>query len=187
MSKITVEQLSELHEQNKAGRVTRENLQAFLRNPNSVSGANTLLTVNRSRTFNPAKFIGKGWTIEEEDERSLALTQVDLSAILLETTLKPSDNGRVQGEEKLRRLKASGHIRLDAMVLQTLWENKHLIPESWKTKNAVYFDGTVLRRPFGSRCVLCLSWYGDEWNWYYDWLDHDWNAENPSAVLVKSR
>ena len=147
----------------------------------------TIITVNRSRTFNPAKFIGRGWTIEEEDERSLALTQVDLSAILLETTLKPSDNGRVQGEEKLRRLKASGHIRLDAMVLQTLWENKHLIPESWKTKNAVYFDGTVLRRPFGSRCVLCLSWYGDEWNWYYDWLDHDWNAENPSAVLVKSR
>ena len=187
MSKITVEQLSELHEQNKAGRVTRENLQAFLRNPNSVSGANTLLTVNRSRTFNPAKFIGRGWTIEEEDGASLALTQVNLADVLLETMLKPSDNGRVQGEKKLRRLKAEGLIRLDAGIFQALWKNKHLIPESWKGKYAVYFDGTVLRRPHGYRCVLYLYWRGGEWYWSDDWFGDVWSAELPSAVLAKSR
>ncbi|NQU84038.1 MAG: hypothetical protein HQ536_05000, partial [Parcubacteria group bacterium] len=34
MSKPTFEQLSELHEQASSGRITRENFQAFLRNPN---------------------------------------------------------------------------------------------------------------------------------------------------------
>jgi len=161
----------------------------------SANLANTFLTVNRSKLFTPAEFIGKGWTIwrgpadgdglsgaEEQDERSLAITHVNLADILLETTLKPSDNGRVQGEKKLRRLKAEGLIRLDAMVFQALWENKSLIPESWKTKNAVYFDGTILRGPDGRRCVLCLCWRGGGCLWRYDWLVHDWRAVSPSAV-----
>jgi hypothetical protein len=183
--KPTPEQMERFHDLQKKGVVNRVNLQEYLNHPNCVFGNGAVITIDRSRPFNPAKFIGKGWTIEEEDERSLALTQVNLADILLETTLKDSDGGRVQGEEKLRRLKAAGHIRLDAMVLQALCENKSLIPKSWKTKNAVYFDGTVLRSPSGDRCVLCLYWRGDEWPWDGRWLGDGWHAEDPSAVLAK--
>ncbi len=183
MSKPTVEQLSEMHEQIKAERVTRENLQAFLRNPNSVFGNNAVLVIDRTHLFNPAKFIGKGWSIEEQDERSLALSEVNLADIQLVTTLQNGEE-RVEGEEKLRRLKAAGYIRLDAKILQTLWGNKNLIPESWKGKH-VYFDGTVLRSPNGLRYVLYLCWYGDEWRWLYYWLEGDWDGHDPSAVLAE--
>jgi len=184
MSKITVEQVSELFEQVKADRITRENLQAFLRNPNSIFGGD-ILTIDRSKPFNPRKFIGLGWKIEEEDERSLTLATVNIADIMLETTLKASDNGRVQGEEKVHRLKASDAIRLDAKVFQTFWENKHLIPESWKGK-CVCFAGTILRDPYGSsRDVLCLCWDGGRWDWYCHWLGCDWRADLPSAVLAK--
>ena len=159
-------------------------LQVIIVNPNCVFGTGTII-IDRSRPFDPVKFIGQeGCTIEEEDERSLAITMVNLADISLETTLKESDNGRVQGEEKLRRLKDSGVIRLDAKVFQFFWDNKHFIPESWKGK-VVYFDGTVLRSPSGSRCVLCLFWTGGAWDWYCLWLDRGWLAARPSAVLAK--
>jgi hypothetical protein len=181
MSKPTFEQLSELHEQVKADRITRENLQAFLRNPNLVFGP--ILSIDRSRHFNPAKFIGEGWSIIGQDESSLALTEVDISKIRLETMLKDCET-QVQGEEKLRRLKATGHIQLDAKIFQTFWENKDRIPESWKSM-FIYFDGTILQSPDGCRCVLYLCWSGDEWDWYYYWLESGWDAGRPSAVLAK--
>ncbi|MEK7211397.1 MAG: hypothetical protein AAB731_02085 [Patescibacteria group bacterium] len=92
----------------------------------------------------------------------------------------------MQGEEKIRRLKADGHIRLDAGIFQALWENKNLIPESWKGK-CVCFDGTVLRDPDGIRFVPCLGWNGGEWCWSCRWLGGGWDADDPSAVLAKSR
>ena len=184
MMKATLEQVAELHEQIKAERITRENLQAFLRSPNSVFGNNMILAIDRSRPFNPAEFIGKGWSIAEQDERSLALSKVDLAKVNLVTMLKDRET-RVQGEEKLIRLKKSGHIRLDAKAFQAFWENKTLIPEGWKEKTAVYFDGTVLRDPYGYRCVLCLDFGGGEWGWRCFWLEFGWGAGYPSAVLAE--
>ena len=130
----------------------------------------------------------RGSSIEEQDERALVITEVDLSKIRLETTLKPGETP-VIGEERLKRLKKAGHIRLDAKVFQTLWENQSLIPEKWKEKTNgnttyIFFDGTVLRDPDGDRYALCLYWYDGEWYWYYDWLDVDFGASYPSAVLA---
>lgn len=181
--KITTKQIGELITQSEQGRITRETFQRFLENPNSVFGANTILTIDRSRPFDPAKFIGKGWSIAEQDERSLVLSEVNLRNIRLETMLKDGE-GSVQGEEKLRRLKKSGHIRLDAKVFYALWENKSLIPESWKGKT-IYFDGTILQNPDGNRYVLYLFWSGDEWRWYCLWLKRGWYGDNPSAVLAE--
>jgi hypothetical protein len=42
----------------------------------------------------------------------------------------------------------------------------------------------ILRDPNGNRYVLYLYWDGGRWNWNYNWLDNDWNADNPSAVLA---
>lgn len=143
----------------------------------------SVLRINRKKTFDPVGFIGKGWKITEQDERSLALTEVDLSKVLLETTLKEGENV-VGGEEKLNRLKATGHVRLDAAIFQALWENQGLIPEAWKEVGAIYFDGTILLNPHGLRCVLCLCWSDGRWGWGCGWLADDWNARGPSAVLA---
>ena len=64
----------------------------------------TIVTIDRSRPFNPAEFIGPGWTTEEQDEGSLLLTEIDLTKVRLETCLNSGEQ-YIKGEEKLRRLK----------------------------------------------------------------------------------
>lgn len=34
----------------------------------------------------------------------------------------------------------------------------------------------------GNLYVRYLYWNGDRWNWNYNWLDNDWNSDNPAAV-----
>jgi hypothetical protein len=34
----------------------------------------------------------------------------------------------------------------------------------------------------GNLCVRYLYWNGGRWNWNYNWLDNDWNSDNPAAV-----
>lgn len=148
----------------------------------------TMLPIDRSTPFDPIKFIGDGWTIEEQDEGSLALTEVDLSKVRLETCLKKGEDC-VKGEDKLKRLKKNGHIRLDAKVFQTLWENQSLIPEHWKKETNgyttyIFFDGTIVRSPPGRRCVLSLFFEGGEWRWACFWLGLGWRVYRPSAVLA---
>ena len=48
-------------------------------------------------------------------------------------------------------------------------------------------DGTVYvnRNSHGSRVVRCLCWNDDEWDWNYNWLDNDFNDNNPAAVLAR--
>lgn len=174
---------------------------SFLKNGGKMSIGGNILHINRSTPFAPASFIGDGWTIwkgpadgnglegeEEYDTRSTALTELDLTKVKLVTMLKSGETS-ITGEERLKRLKEAGHIRLDAKIFQTLWENKPLIPESWKEKingntKFVSFDGTVLRSSGGDRCILYLYWLGDKWHWLYDWLVNDWYASHPSAVLA---
>ena len=162
---------------------------AFLKNGGRViSGVPKVITIDRTSAFDPVAFIGEGWSIVEEDERSLKLGEVDLTKVNFETMLKERESS-VVGEEKLKRLKDAGHIRLDAKVFQTLWENQHLIPASWKeltngNTTYVFFDGTILRDSHGRRYVLFLYWRGGEWRWRCSWLDGGWGAYYPSAVLA---
>jgi hypothetical protein len=163
---------------------------AFLRNGGKVLiGEPKVITINRGR-FNPTEFIGRGWSIitEETDTRSTILTELDLTKVQQVTMLKDGET-YVKGEEKLKRLKKSGNIRLDADIFHTLWENQHLIPESWKEKvngntRFIYFDGTVLRYSGGRRSLLCLYWFGGAWEWDVRWLGDGWDDDRPSAVLA---
>ncbi len=34
----------------------------------------------------------------------------------------------------------------------------------------------------GNLYVRYLYWNDDRWNWSYNWLDNDWNGNNPAAV-----
>lgn len=162
-----------------------------------------IIQIDRVRTFDPAKFVNKGLTIwrgpvdgeglkgdEDQDLRALALTEIDLNAVQFDTCLEEGE-GLVSGEEKLLRLKAKSSIRLDAGAFQAIWENREMIPDSWKvdaTGNTryIYFDGTVLRSPSGLRYVLYLYFEDGEWYWDYDWLSDGRSSGNPSAVLASN-
>lgn len=163
---------------------------AFLKNGGRVIvGEPKVIPIDRTSAFDPIAFIGEGWSIVEQDERSLEFTEVDLTKVSFKTMLKDGEK-TVVGEEKLKRLTASGDICLDAKVFQTLWENQHLIPASWKeptngNTTYVFFDGTILRDSGGDRCVLFLFWSVGRWIWYYGWLDGRWRASDPSAVLAR--
>ena len=141
-----------------------------------------VISIDRAQPFDLVKFLGEGWAIDEQDEQSLALSEVDFANVRLENMLKKGEVW-IKGEEKLERLKKAGYIRLDAKVFQALWENQPLILESWK-KVIVYFDGTILRGPGGDRYVLCLYWPGGQWRWGVRWLGHDGGGCGPSAVLA---
>ncbi len=40
------------------------------------------------------------------------------------------------------------------------------------------------RNSDGNLCVRYLYWNDGRWDWNYNWLDNDWNADNPAAVLA---
>lgn len=152
----------------------------------------TVISIDRSKPFDPTTFpsLGKGWKVAEQDERSVALTELILDSVQFLHMLEQGET-YVKGEKKLERLKKAGHIRLDAKVFQTLWENQTLIPARWKEKTNgnttfIYFDGTVLLGPGGSRFVLCLFWDGGGWRWGYGWLGSEWSGRSPSAVVPAS-
>lgn len=174
----------------------------FLRNgARVVVGEPRIITIDRFKTFNPAGFIGAGWTIwrgpadgdglsgdEEQDARSLALTEIDLNAIILKSTLKLGETF-VNGEEKLKRLKVSGEICLDAGAFKAFWDNRELLPARFKEKingntMFVFCDGTVLRSPDGHRYVLYFYFSDGAWHWGCDWLGSGWDVHSPSAVLA---
>lgn len=156
---------------------------------------------DRGKIFNPAEFIGAGHTIWrgpangnglegelDQDERSIALNEADLTKVRFETTLEKGEKV-VNGEKRLIRLKAKNVIRLDAGLFAELWADKSKIPEQWKEKTNgnttyVFFDGTILRCPHGNRYVLSLYWDGYAWYWLTYWLDSVFTVSNPSAVLA---
>ena len=151
----------------------------------------TILQINRTVPFNPAALLGENWSSVEvdQDERSIVLTEVDLTKVRLETMLKDGESS-VSGEEKLKRLISASFIRLDAKVFQTFWENKHFIPEEWKQPirgkmMGVYFYGTILRDGEDG-FVLYLYWNydRDKWDWQVESLDDLQDDAGLSAVLA---
>ena len=40
------------------------------------------------------------------------------------------------------------------------------------------------RNSNGNLCVRYLYFDGNRWNWNYNWLDNDWNGNNPAVCLA---
>lgn len=156
-----------------------------------------IIKIDRSKSFDSFDssfnfMYMKDIPIDEEDPRSLSITDLDLRSVCLETMLGGGER-EIVGEEKLNRLKEAGYIRLDAKVLSALWKDKSRIPESWKresgngSRTIVFFDGTVFRNPqSGIRFVYGLLWVGEEWLLPCLWLGDKFRDSNPSAVLRTS-
>lgn len=160
-----------------------------------------------NKVFSPSEFIGQDGSIwkgpiggnglegeEDRDSREDSLDIVDLEQLILETNLRYAETS-VNGEEKLRRLKASKNIRLGGKAFSALWNDyrtqkaygkpeESILEKLRRLRNVdcIYFFGLVLRGPDGHRYVLCL-FFDEEWTCAYNCLDNDWGAPSPSASL----
>lgn len=160
----------------------------------------------QTRSFDPAKFIGKDWTFwkgpavgdgltgeEDFDSRSRALTQIDVTRLRFEACLREGESS-IKGEEKIRRLpEMADFIRLGGNAFLGFWEdyqdNKENSALEWIYRThkirSIDFPDDILRRPRGDRFVLCLCRYdGGRWDWGVRWLDDGWSAGDPSAGLA---
>lgn len=147
------------------------------------------MKINRIKPFDPKTFIEETWSIESQDEKALALTDIDWSKVTFEHGLEKNES-YITGEEKLKRLQKKGTL-LDAAVAQQLYEE-----DGQKTLKGLYaekqirwieFAGTVLRYSDGSRCFLYLRRDGDgSWRWNYRWLDFDRYRGDVSPLLASS-
>ena len=89
----------------------------------------------------------------------------------------------------MRKLLSSNSV-LNVNVLDYLFKNPHLIPESWKKDEKgntryIFFWGTIYRNSGGSLYVRYLYWYGSRWRWGYHWLVRDWDSDYPALVRAK--
>lgn len=159
---------------------------------------------NSIGSFSPPDFIGQGWAVwkgsptgnglegeSDIDARAEELTEMDLTQILFEHSLKGGESW-IKGEEKLTRLKTAGGIRLSGRAFLALWLNYQLDKENsyleWLYRNRkvtwLSFFGLILRNPGGDRYVLYLYRSSDGWGWNYDWLGSGFNATRVSAGLA---
>jgi hypothetical protein len=146
------------------------------------------LVIDRSKPFDPTRFIGSGWRIVEEDTRALAITEIDFSKVRFDSGLKEGESV-IDGEEKLKRLKQLPGIRLDAKTGQTLYEEKGQATLRWlyDTYGIRWFElaGTVLRYSDGDRCFLCLGRRGvGSWVWGCYWLGRGRRRDGVSPLLA---
>lgn len=147
-----------------------------------------LFTIDRSKPFDPVKFIGPGWSIIEEDPRSLSLTDIDVAKVRFESGLQDGERD-IDGEEKLRRLKERPEVRLDAKLGQAWYEEESQATLCFLHDHfgVTWFElpGTVLRDPYGLHYFLVLFRYGDgSWVWYFYWLGADRSRSHVSPLLA---
>ena len=147
------------------------------------------LVIDRTKPFNPEKFMGGlGWTMGEQDERALLLTEIDFSKVRFESGLKEGES-TITGVEKLERLTQGGLIRPDANTGQALYEEKGqaTLRFLYDTFGISWMElaGSVLRDSNGLLYSLCLYRIDDgSWDWDYYWLDSDRGASLISPLLA---
>ena len=147
-----------------------------------------IIQIDRSKLFDPVEFLGKGWSIEEQDERSLAITEINVDDIVLHTMMKYTETS-ITGEEKLKRLRDDKtHLQLDAGIFLHFLNNKKLITKYSEGK-LIFFDGTILCRSGEDSCfdknrfVLYLSPRNNEWFWYYYHLEYELHPHHHSIRI----
>lgn len=115
------------------------------------------------------------WSVGYQDEKSILVTSLNPRSFNLITS--------VGHQEELE----NGKIRLDIKALEFLWQNQELIPYEWKKLSEeevvyIFFDGTILLDPDGIPMVACISWNGNGWELWFDWIGAKRGVESFSAV-----
>ena len=160
--------------------------------------------IDRTLAFSLGEFMNEGWKLwrgpingdgligeTDTDNRSLSITEINLSKIQLISCVDKVDVGPITGEDVLARLKGTKYIRLDVAVFRAVLKNKNKIPEFWKERvngktRFIYFEDP-LRNPYGNnaRYILSLYWCNGAWQWRSEWLGGCRYLEDSSAVLVQ--
>jgi len=145
----------------------------------------------KRQPFDPAKFLGKDWTIDEQVGKRDG-DNLDAGKLVRKDYLKKGES-YINGEERLKRIKAVPEdIQFDASDFLALWQEKDHATLKWlyDTRGITWlsFWGTILRDPDGGRDVLYLCRDEDgSWDWDCGWVDDgSWDASSPAAVLASS-
>jgi hypothetical protein len=123
-----------------------------------------IITVDRSTSFDPNKFLGTGeWAIVEENRASLARSEFDLTQVRFKSYAEKTRKRQTVPPDKIRRNArlrpdmSHSCIELDAAVLLTLWqrrEEQDILPTTWqqvlKEGSTILFGGTLLFHPRNS-------------------------------------
>lgn len=96
-------------------------------------------------------------------------------------------SGSIQGHELRKRLQDKSV--LDPRILDALFENQHLIPESCKVDEQgrhryIYFWETRFHDRVGNLYVRNLYWDGGQWRRNYDCLGNGWGVRRPALILA---
>ena len=93
--------------------------------------------------------------------------------------------GSVHGHELREQIR--GQMTLHPNVLDALFENQHLILESWKLdEQRSFFWAVGYCDSHGNLYVRFLYWDGSAWDRACDCLsNYYWDDENPAAVLAR--
>ena len=157
----------------------------------------------RPISFNPAEFIGKGYSIwrgpvdgnglegdEEQDVRSLSLTEVDFTKVFFNNAINKNWD-LITGEEKLKRLKSSGCILIDFRFGAALYNESYQPTLNWlridRGITRFYFSGTTFRDRNGCRCMVFFDFFSLVHRWLLVDIKLDnssWLFYGPSAVLA---
>ena len=129
-----------------------------------------------------APFIPDGFSLESHIGHGLWKYDFSLIELFLSKEQKKSYQVGNELYKAIKAVKAlKDKIALNANVLDYLLAHQELIPESWKGK-LIFFWGTIYRDSFGALCVRYLGWNGSSWSWGYNWLDDNFDSDNPAAL-----
>ena len=152
-----------------------------------------MANIVKAAEFDPAKFIGPGWSIKKGNTMvsSLSLVEVDPSKIILKSYIKPGEFYIKYEERKERCRPLDIHLGLNFFL--ALWRHRRKLPESWQQKTkikkgifvdtTIYFTGQTLLDPFGREAVMGLCYRFGSWDFDWDWLHHPWVKADVSAVV----
>lgn len=173
MATPTFEQLTEFHEQVKAKRVTLENFQEFLRNPNQYLDGKKFLS-----EIHATELIPNGWEIVEYVEPSKFQVK-DLEFISFLEKGEEYVKGDVMRQRAVK-LKAN----LGLYDGKYLLEHQDEIPAKLRGKKYIVLPGTVLRGSYGNLHVPYLRWLGDRWVLSFHWVGDGFNGD---GCLARSK
>ncbi len=126
---------------------------------------------------------GSGWVTVENRDGQLYVEGRLVTFHLVEG----QKTGTVKGHDLRKDL--VNLATLHPNIMDALYENVHLIPESCKVDDEgrtryIFFWSVGYRDSDGVLYVRCLYWGGGAWYRDYYWLDNDWNVQRPAAMLA---
>ncbi|MFZ2189513.1 MAG: hypothetical protein WA057_01435 [Candidatus Magasanikiibacteriota bacterium] len=173
MSEITTEQLGELIAQGKTGRVTRELLQVFLQNPQSVNGQPSKYTVSVDYGKSVKEMVAAGrydWSNDDINDTNFkvngnGVVTIDLELVHLNKTASSEDVLSYFEQNGLRPATLAELLAFGATYPEIQREFPIVCVD--KETSSWVGPGGYRNVPYLSRCVsgrgLGLCWFGGGW------------------------